>query len=1465
MGPLYGVAVDPQGNVVLPDQANQVVLRVDRAGVATVIAGNGFRSYSGDGGPATLAALNFPAYVAIDGNGNIFIADQSNCVIRQISADGMIRTVAGNGKCLYAGDNGPALNASLSDGVTALAVDSKARLYLADRLSNGDYAVRRLNADGTISTVAGGGTDTSYQNVSATKAQFDYLRGIAFDAADNMYLSDTGLNRVFRVSTDGVVTTLAGTGKYGFSGDNGPALQAMLRGPAGVAVDRNGVVYIADASSYVVRAVDAAGMIRTVAGSRKFDSAGPGDNGPATAASLGFPSGLAVSPDGSVVFVDEATSRARRFTPGGSISLVAGNGQFRGFPDGSLGRESFFYRPRMLARDAAGNIFVADSGKHVIYKVTTGNQVYRVAGLGVQGSGRTSDAATDWLLDRPWGVAVSPSGELYIADSGNNVIRKLTADGKLVTVAGIQGVDGSAGENVAATEGQLSFPEQMAFDRAGNLYIADWGAERVRLVTTDGKIRTFAGTGRGGFSGDQGPALQAQLFSPSGVAVDANNNVYIADQDNCRIRKVNSAGVITTIAGTGTGASCITGGDGGPAAKATLFYPVGLALDTAGNLYFSQPSGRVRRIGTDGTMRTFAGTGQSGFAGDGGPATAGVLNVPQGLVVDPTGTLYLSDTLNSRVRAVLPDLPVMQISTSSLAFSAKSGGGAPASQNIGVAATRSGTVWSGLPFTVTTSGGNWLHVNQASGVTPANISISVDPSSLGVGNYTGTVTFSAPGIGSPDRTVNVQLSVASSDPPRLSVTTSSLSFNFQEGSTASSNGQLTLGNQGGGSLSYSISAQTVSGGNWLTVSPASGTLSAANPATVSITANSANLPSGTYTGRLLIVAAMGGTTFTDSRPVTMTVGRAQRIILLSQTGLSFSAVEGGGAPLSQALGVLNIGQGQLQWQAESRVLNGGGNWLKVSGNNGSVARPFLDVSWFDVSIDPSGLTKGDYYGQVRVTGQADNSPQIVTVVLTVLGPGSTPVPEVRPTGLVFTGLQGSNPGSQIVRLSNLTGSVGSYNSGLVTFDGKQWLAHSPTNAALNPNQPVRVVMQPDFSSLDSGVKRGVVTFIFQDGQTRTVDILSVVAPAGTSLNAKPGERAAAGCASSNLSVQFTSLRAGFAAVVGQPTPLEVRVVDDCTAPLTNDGGSVKVRFSNGDADVALAHVGNGTWTGTWNPRNVGQTVSVAAYAVFGKGGLTQSGGGNCGKAGNLSCLAGVVNTGGATPRVEGEDVKHAASYASSVPIAPGGLISIFGTNLADQQGVPTQVPLPTELNSAEVRLGDQPLPLLYTSNGQLNAQVPYGLPVNTDLQLIVKRGPALSTSQSLTVAAAQPGIFTTSQNGSGQGIIFLADGRTYAQPGSPARRGDVVVIYCTGLGAVNPAVKEGAAAPANPLARTVTVPSVSIGGQAAAVEFSGLTPGFAGLYQVNARVPQNITPGNAVPVTITMTGQTSPVVTMAVQ
>jgi sugar lactone lactonase YvrE len=307
-----------------------------------------------------------------------------------------------------------------------------------------------------------------------------------------------------------------------------------------------------------------------------------------------------------------------------------------------------------VAVDGAGNVYFADASNHRVRKVSAAGTITTVAGTGVRGFSGDGGPATRAQLFTPDDVALDREGNLYIADVVNDRVRRVGRDGTITTVAG-SGRNGFGGDGGPATAARLTLPDGVAVDGQGNLYISDTGNHRVRKVSRAGTITTIAGNGTRAYGGDGGPATQAQLFSPEGLAVDGRGNVYIVDSRNFRIRKVSPQGTITTFAGTGVSGFS---GDGGPATRArlALFPPdfTGLAIDGRGNVYIADGrNGRVRVVTPAGTISTVAGTGSQGrFGGDGGPASKAQLAWPLGVAVDTRGNLYIADTFNHRVRKV---------------------------------------------------------------------------------------------------------------------------------------------------------------------------------------------------------------------------------------------------------------------------------------------------------------------------------------------------------------------------------------------------------------------------------------------------------------------------------------------------------------------------------------------------------------------------------------------------------------------------------------------------------------------------------------------------------------------------------------------------------------------------------------------------------------------------------------------
>jgi uncharacterized protein (TIGR03437 family) len=615
-----------------------------------------------------------------------------------------------------------------------------------------------------------------------------------------------------------------------------------------------------------------------------------------------------------------------------------------------------------------------------------------------------------------------------------------------------------------------------------------------------------------------------------------------------------------------------------------------------------------------------------------------------------------------------------------------------------------------------------------------------------------------------------------------------------------------------------------------------------------VTATPAGLSAGTYTGA--VVASGAGQT--QRVAVTLLVTAVSQTILLSQSGLLFTAVQGGSAVPSQSVGILNVGQGAMNWSAEASTFSGG-SWLRVTPASGSSDAASTQVPLIEVQAEATGLAAGRYSGVVRISAAgANNSPQLVTVDLNVLPAGSNPGVLVRPTGLIFAGTAGAtSPGSQTVRVSTAALGSASFVGGLLTFSGGDWLQALPRNATLSASDPRTLTFQPAIGSLTPGIYRGAMTLLFADGSLHNVNVLLVVVAAAAEANGA----VAAPCVPSRLLAVHRTLGSSFASPVGWATQIEAQVADDCGNAISN--ATVLATFSNGDAPLVLNSFRNGIYSGTWRPVNPAAQTTVTLRASLAPL-----------QAAELQTL-GQVSANPTVPVLYPGGIVNGASFAKAGALAPGSIVSVFGQRLAAGLNYAAQLPLDRTLGGATLSIGGVDAPLFFAGDGQVNAQVPYELSANTRPQAVVRaRGASgsdlLTVPDTLTLAPVQPGIFTLNQQGTGQGAILNPQGRL-VDAAAPARAGDVVQVFCTGLGATQPAVASGQAAPSSPPAAVTSTVSATVGGRPAVVQFAGLAPGFAGLYQVNVQIPSSVTSGGAVTLTLSQQGIASNAVTIAIQ
>lgn len=583
------LALDSMGNLYIADGGNYRIRKVATDGTISTFAGSGVAGFEGDGAAANAARLNGVSSICFDTNGNLLIADTQNNRIRNVTPTGTISTIAGGiGVGL---DGGLARDAVLS-GPTDVKVDASGNIYIADL---GHQRIRKINSAGMISTVVGiGSQGFSGDGGPATMAAIYDAHSVALDASGVLYIADTRNNRVRRVALDGTISTFAGTGVYGFTGDGGPALsanfanprlitmdvngnlfvvdrsdrvrkistdgsvvtvagngigdgglatRATLSGPIGVAVDAIGNQFIVEYYGHRVRKLTPGGQISTIAGTGVDGFSG--DGGPATQAKLNYPSGIAVDATGNVYIADTPNNRIRKVTPGGIITTVAGDGTGTcgscgiGFGtangDGGPAVNAKIYNPDFVAVDSDGNLYISEGYNGRIRKVAPDGKISTYVGGGFVAGNIDGVPANSISLYHPAGIAVDPAGNLFIAMSSNSVIRKVTTDGLISTIAG-NGVYGFSGDGGPALSANINYPRNLVVDAVGNLYFSSTYSERIRKVTPGGVISTVAGTGISGFSGDGGPAINAQVNSPIGLAVDADANLLLTD--DARVRKV---------------------------------------------------------------------------------------------------------------------------------------------------------------------------------------------------------------------------------------------------------------------------------------------------------------------------------------------------------------------------------------------------------------------------------------------------------------------------------------------------------------------------------------------------------------------------------------------------------------------------------------------------------------------------------------------------------------------------------------------------------------------------------------------------------------------------------------------------------------------------------------------------------------------------------------------------------------
>jgi hypothetical protein len=698
-------------------------------------------------GAGTAAAFNQPHGIAVASNGSIYVADTDNHVIRRIGTDGVVSTVAGLAG--VSGSTSGVGNAARFTLPRALALTPVGVVYVAD--SNG---VRQIDVDGTVSTLrsansfyssavlhaiaydggsnlivstayavwrlptAGGapvllaGTSSTggYVDDTGSLARFNQAHSLALDSSGNIFVTDTFNQRIRKVTSAGVVTTIATL----------PAAADASAGALGLTMDSSGVMYASNTVTHNILRITQAGVVTVVAGNS--GTAGSAD-GTGTAATFNLPRGISVASNGTLYVADTENGIIRAITTAGVVTTHAGSPGGSGNVDGTS-LVARFNTPRGIAVSSTGTVYVADYNNCTIRSVSPGGAVSTFAGTVASSQadacGSTNGTGTAAKFSFPSGVAVDSTGNVFVADTTNNVIRKITPSGVTTTFAGLVGSSGSTDGTGSAA--RFSVPQGLTIDAVDNLYLADTGNHLIRKITPAGVVTTFAGTA-GGAGLTDGTGTAARFNTPTGVTIDTGGNIYVADSSNNRIRRITSAGVVTVFAGSFQGYQDATG------TSAAFNGPTGVAVDSAGNVYVADRGNNlIRRVTPAGVTTTVNAANTTGNYADGASASARFMQ-PYALAFDAAGNLYVSDGGNHAIRVGMLSATTPTITTHPSSSTVNSGVNATftvaATGNLAPSvrwqvSTNAGTTWTDLSNTAPHSGVTTTTLTVAATVTQNN-------------------------------------------------------------------------------------------------------------------------------------------------------------------------------------------------------------------------------------------------------------------------------------------------------------------------------------------------------------------------------------------------------------------------------------------------------------------------------------------------------------------------------------------------------------------------------------------------------------------------------------------------------------------------------------------------------------------------------------------------------------------------
>lgn len=662
------IAVDRYENLYVPDMGNNIIRKISPTGEVSTLAGSVGVSGSTDG-MKNSAKFFAPAAIAVDRFGYVYVADTGNHTIRKITPEGLVTTLAGSpGKPDSVDGVGPSARFNFPYGV---AIDNSGNVLIADAYN---HTIRKITTSGAVTTLAGIAKMAGPTDGPISIALLHSPNGVAVDNSGNIYDVDMGSQTVRKITPGGMVITLAGTaGKVG--SEDGIGLAARFNGSGGIAVDNSENVYVADRINHTIRKITPSGTVKTLAG-----NAGVAGNKEGTGSNALFclPTGVAVSRSGNVYIADEGNNTIRKISPYGAVTTLAGNANGpnacptlelnkqviqkptpiafvkAALSNISVAKENTQMKsvptlPQLpsalaVAVDTSGNLYISEKGKHSIRKISPAILSTTVAGSAVD-TGSVDGMITVARFNHPNGVAIDSSGNIFVADSSNHTIRKVSRNGLVTTFAGSAGIKGII--DGISTSARFDTPSGVAVDNSGNVYIADTNNSIIRKITTTGEVSTLAGSA--GISGSvDGAKGTAKFNSPKGISVDSFGNLYVTDTGNHTIRKISPIGIVTTFAGSAGEIGSVDGSK----VVARFNTPYGVAIDSSDNIYIADNGNNtIRKITPEGGVTTFAGS--AGLPGNkDGIGNVARFNSPIGMAVDSSGNVYVADDGNSTIRKI---------------------------------------------------------------------------------------------------------------------------------------------------------------------------------------------------------------------------------------------------------------------------------------------------------------------------------------------------------------------------------------------------------------------------------------------------------------------------------------------------------------------------------------------------------------------------------------------------------------------------------------------------------------------------------------------------------------------------------------------------------------------------------------------------------------------------------------------